>query len=641
MGNSLNTTYVPSWQDACTAKFNCTSTDLVDFSGAPIAPVCPADGSMPSIVWGITARACNQSCGGGVMTESVDFTASAITMTTWLLPWLALIAQLPFQAKGWMNFLSGFLAVGSPALATYSLALTAFNRWHTFRKFQHLKKTVRNHDHARPELSYMTERIDAAAFILVEVQQCPMRANQRDGELASLIVVDEPRRRDFWKAAYKDLKNTRRGFTYSFLAQGLGSLLILSQYFVSHGEFIVLMAALAYLISFVGAVQDSVGLQFSASMVWSWMFPVVYGYIQVGSQYAAGCIQDALTDSKVIAVQRDDGQVHFVHQRGLCPNADLLDPSTGWIPRGNTDATVNPAAVDEKDSDESSTPPMKDRLENVPVPIADSPEHHPEYVVPPPTWCGFDVRGDERREGPLFNYARIFTWSAFAEHVHSGFYSAVKHLQNGAPTPSTNSEAALACGFEPHQNLTAYTVWAAVPPSTIHHMIGAACIALFLQWGTAGPAFYVAYQTPVIGIGCDSGSYLIYGVAATVSWVVLVFSSLLSHAYMQRIELDPHKQASSLLAGLAVLSRLLGKAIGIANAIWLVAFNVMQQIGTYDNCWCRTNAFSLHANGWALLFKSSAELRAITGDLWIGSFIWSVSICVVTTAFFAYRQRTM
>jgi hypothetical protein len=47
-----------------------------------------------------------------------------------------------------------------------------------------------------------------------------MRANQRTGELANLIVLNDPHRQNFWKIAAKDLSNTRRGFTYSFLAQG-------------------------------------------------------------------------------------------------------------------------------------------------------------------------------------------------------------------------------------------------------------------------------------------------------------------------------------------------------------------------------------------------------------------------------------
>jgi hypothetical protein len=164
--------------------------------------------------------------------KSVDFSAAAIPLTTWLLPWLALIAQLPFEAKGWMNLLSACLAVGSPALAAYSLALTAFNRGHISRKFQRLKDLVENETHR--QYRYMAERVEAAGFILQEVQQCPMRANQRTGELANLIVLNDPHRQYFWKIAAKDLKNTRRDFTYSFLAQGTPSgsihILILTHY---------------------------------------------------------------------------------------------------------------------------------------------------------------------------------------------------------------------------------------------------------------------------------------------------------------------------------------------------------------------------------------------------------------------------
>jgi hypothetical protein len=120
-----------------------------------------------------------------------------------------------------MNILSGCLCVGSPALAAYSLALTAFNRWYIAFKFQRLKSSAATD--TRQEHDYMVERVETAGFILQEVQPSPMRANQRTGELANLIVLNDPHRQNFWKTAAKDLSNTRRGFTYSFLAQGTHS----------------------------------------------------------------------------------------------------------------------------------------------------------------------------------------------------------------------------------------------------------------------------------------------------------------------------------------------------------------------------------------------------------------------------------
>jgi hypothetical protein len=139
-------------------------------------------------------------------------------IATWLLPWLTLIAQLPFEANGWLDLLSAFLCVGSPALAAYSLALTALNRRYIARKFQRLRYSTEKN--TRREYHYMIDRLDSATLILQEAQQCPMRANQDTGELGSLIVLNDTPRQNFWKTAVKDLKNTRRGFTYSFLAQG-------------------------------------------------------------------------------------------------------------------------------------------------------------------------------------------------------------------------------------------------------------------------------------------------------------------------------------------------------------------------------------------------------------------------------------
>ncbi|KAJ7620425.1 hypothetical protein FB45DRAFT_930191 [Roridomyces roridus] len=650
MGNSLTTHYVPSWQDACAAKFNCSSSGLVDITGNLIAPTCPANGTLPTEVWGITAVACRDNCGSGMLRQSVDFTASAITITTWLLPWLALVAQLPFEARGWMNILSGLLALGSPALAAYSLALTAFNRWYTYRKFQAIKDKAMNDTH--PEYHYMVERIEAAQFILMEVQQCPMRANQREGELASLIVIDEPHRKNFWKIAWKDLKNTRRGFTYSFLAQ-------------------VVMAALAYLVSFIAAVHDSlgspdVGLQFASSMVWSWMFPVVYGYVRVGSQYKAGCIKEAMTDNKIIPAHDISGRVNFEYQRGLCATADLHFPLSRRRPRppqinvqGPTDGGldiplstfINDGASTSQLSsadNQASTSQLSPTPSEQPLPSqqANDQDHSTAPLLPEAeptirrhTWMGIDVRGDERREGPIFNYARIFTWFSFTEHVRSGFATAVRKFRDDQPIPMTSEEAALICGFEPQQDLTAFAAWNDVPTTAIQHMIGAALFALFLQWGTTGAAIYVAYSTPFVGIGCRSGSYLIFGIAATLSWLLLVLAHLISHTLMQRLERNPQvRTGTGMLGALAVLTRLMGKGLAMCNALWIVASTVMEDIGTFQTCWCQTDAFQFGDRGWTAVFKASSDLRDAAGRVWIGGFVWSLLVCVLTMAFFAYGR---
>ena len=71
---------------------------------------------------------CISLCPGG--SKPVPFKWSKFTQQSaaWLFPWLALISQLPFGAESRRNnALSMVLAVGSPTLAAYSLALTTLS----------------------------------------------------------------------------------------------------------------------------------------------------------------------------------------------------------------------------------------------------------------------------------------------------------------------------------------------------------------------------------------------------------------------------------------------------------------------------------------------------------------------------------
>ncbi|KAK7046418.1 hypothetical protein R3P38DRAFT_2507461 [Favolaschia claudopus] len=643
MGASLSTKSVPDWQTACASTFNCSSDGLVDINGQPIScNVSVINSTLAPEVWGITYQACVAHCGMDKIKQSIEFSAAAIPLTTWLLPWLALIAQLPFEAEGWMDILSACLCLGSPALAVYSLALTAFNRGYISRSFRRLKHIAEIE--TRPEYRYMAGRVDAVAFLLREVQQCPMRANQRNGDLANLLVLNDQERQIFWKHVAKDLRNTRRGFTYSFAAQ-------------------VVLAFITYLISFIAAVHDSlgsteVGLQFASSTVWSWMFPVVFGYIRVGSQCKAGAIQEALVDNASYPERDQDGaaETSFAFQRGLRPNADMFPPlsheertltddSRENYYHGITPSTENFALNDLQPHEplllqvphpSGSTRSPVYSSEDITTPV--SPIIHLDRALPLTTWWGFDVRGDEHREGPIFNYARVLTWFAFVGHIEHALDTCLENFKDRMPIPMTTENAGECCGFRPaRKDLAAFMAWGKIPHSALKRMGLAALVAFFVQWGTTGAAIFVAYHTPAVGIGCRSGSYLVYGLAATASWILLVFSNLVSHALMQRVELDKAtRMAVCFLGGLAVTSRFIGKVIAISNAAWLIASTVLEDIGFFETCWCQTNAFQFGHDGWTSIFKGSADLRDAASGNWIGGFIWSTGVCIFTAGIFAY-----
>jgi hypothetical protein len=97
-------------------------TGGVDSAGNPVLNITDAVG--------IIYERCIEWCSSAP--ENFDFPTFSRKFTAWLLSWLALISQLPFNGYNSKepDLLSVVLAVGSPTLAGYSLALTASNtRW--------------------------------------------------------------------------------------------------------------------------------------------------------------------------------------------------------------------------------------------------------------------------------------------------------------------------------------------------------------------------------------------------------------------------------------------------------------------------------------------------------------------------------
>lgn len=235
-----------SWSDQCSAL-----TISANTSSNPIHYPSYYDGSCA----GISYATCNHICGeiGPVFSFS-DFSSSA---TNWLLPWLALAAQLPYETSGpFNNVMSMLLAVGSPALITYGLTITLLARFRIATQFYTLRKRSKR----SPLGSWFTERLRAAEFLLLESQQSPMRAFNRDGCLSSLIVLHQ--NFEWWEQTKDHLRDTRRGVTASLVVQ-------------------ILFAVISWLLTVIAAFSDlgntQTGLSISTSSIWFWMIPVIIG----------------------------------------------------------------------------------------------------------------------------------------------------------------------------------------------------------------------------------------------------------------------------------------------------------------------------------------------------------------------------
>lgn len=138
----------------------------------------------------------------------------------------------------------------------------------------------------------------------------------------------------------------------------------------------------------------------------------------------------------------------------------------------------------------------------------------------------------------------------------------------------------------------------------------------------------------MVGLGCQSGSYLIYGIASTIAWLMLLMSASLSNRWSLQMEM-PRPSPHFLLGPLAVLTRLIGKSLAAANALFLITTSSVQFTGLYDTCWCDACIPSLGRQaGWVVLFASDAQIAAASKGAWIGGVSMSVLSAASITFYF-------
>jgi hypothetical protein len=176
-------------------------------------------------------------------------------MTNYLLPWIALTAQLPAEnGTPWNTFISFCLSLGSPALLTYSLMITLLNRTWICTKFEPLIERASREGIQTKYRDYAT-RIEAALFFLSESQQAPLRITQTNYWLSSLVV--SPRNQGWWEALKDRVKRSRRDYTASLVAQ-----------IALAGSVWVFTVASAFIAAWG---NSTIALQISAATVWTWL----------------------------------------------------------------------------------------------------------------------------------------------------------------------------------------------------------------------------------------------------------------------------------------------------------------------------------------------------------------------------------
>jgi hypothetical protein len=450
------------------------------------------------------------------------------------------------------------LTVGSPTLATFSLALTALNTRWANNRFSGIEYP--NHKRAVKALVYF--------------QQVPLRLTTRDGLLASLIVL--PENDDWWESLVDRLEQT---YTWTIAAA----------------------TSIAWvIIAFVFTIVDSlmnVGNNLNSNgqgvgTLWLWLVPIVVGWL-----WTPVCSHEKL---KAAIDKAND--IAFVAAPDVLPQINdpfNIDPA----PRLATDVSHKQAVRIYK----------KKKV----------------------------FTQDAARAPPVFNYARIWEWHSAVETVARAFENADKmarrrqpvnprrewvhtrgrrsanHHQNRTGTiPQVQAYCGLAPqGYkEPPQPL---------PSGVVKRVFVASVFALGLQWATTGSAAITVISTPTTGLGCRSGSYILYGVISTMIWLTLMLSSYLAHcAKVRHARGDVPRSgfnSANLARGLAAFLRRLSTFAAVCNTLCIILACVFQFSDFFSTCYCNSSvlgrgaqyAFNIIAPGYNYNHMKAAWIGGI------------------------------
>lgn len=483
-------------------------------------------------------------------------------------------------------------------LSTFSLMSTTLNAHSTSKLFGTKfgnGKTGRS----------FKEAVGFAEYFLCASQQSPLRV--KEDQLRQLFAEDPTHLRDLWEPLKDRIHSTRRQYTFSLFAQ-------------------TLIAAAAWVLTIIGSYATSLGqpaeaLLLSSGTLWTWLVPLVLGWMAAGVQSRENTVEDAIR-----------GEVK--HERDVPFKA--LRVGSGFV---ECPTTIHNAL-----------------------------------------WS--DVQGDERRQGPIFKYARIFTYPKLRDRIAREFEKKLRALDEDGtqarfiepiervsslrnrhdPRDSAQGSSLQDASSEHSQAISTssqvpsrvntiqlehaasfstvdepYMTWEDVTLSADWkwNFVIANVIAAFLLWGVTGAAIVIAYLTEVRGLGCRSGSYLLYGVLATSAHILLLTSVFLSNHVMLiyqkerkesfgRVNEKKPRDVIQWIGRLAVFTRFLGKFIAAANAIWLIVGSLFELIGFYESCWCLGTVLQLGKNSWVVLFVSDNRIRQEAEPSWVGGLAMSL-----------------
>ena len=336
----------------------------------------------------------------------------------------------------------------------------------------------------------------------------------------------------------------------------------------------------AFLFTVVGSLvdfQDVISVPGDAgypiAAVWTYLLPLVIGWLHVGSQLEAGQLRDALNDvhnMAYIATATEPVLATKVPTQAIKCSAELVD----------------------------------------------------------------HFNADEKKTAPIFNYSRAFIWSQHTEYILKLYRHASAKAQEkvtvrrgGVWSSRTNGVVEAQDRIGSTEEVEQYcmekpaALMAPVGPvfatEVFQRVFLAAILAHVLQWGTTGASILIHIFTPPKGFGCRALTYTIYGAAGTLSFWLLLLSSIFAHKARRQTEGQKRLFAKRFIGTIAALLRWTGKTIAVMNGLGILIACCMQFGGLYSNCFCSSNLFGGDPNGLVKFAGPNIKGSEVYG-YWIG-----------------------
>ena len=390
----------------------------------------------------ITYRQCQYACGSGP--EALNWSVFSKQFSAWLLPWLALVSQLPFGDEQKVDDLMAvLLTLGSPTLAAYSLACTILNGYW-------LNERLKGHTNTN---------LEHVVHVLNNLQQHPLQLQTSDRRLLISLV------------------NNKRWWAY------LGERLANSSTWTISSATAIAWVAIAYIFTVIDSftdLTDSINENGQGvGSVWLWLLPIVVGWFQ--------CLTKNNLKKDVKKANEDYGSAntHAENANTLAENANTHAENANTHTEnanthvGNAD-TLHDGSVDT-------------HINSVNTHVVISPGNRPhkyaislEYDPVDPFLCETGLTN------PIYNYIRFFPWIHAVEIIAMGFEGKLGN-DPGHHLMTFGSSEYIPLAHIPipfHRHAWTSRVWSLMFYSSI--------LALSLQWGTAGSAFIVVWFTPTI-----------------------------------------------------------------------------------------------------------------------------------------------